>query len=189
MKINQYLIDEAKTAIMIILVGEVIGFIGGLLTRVLYPFHYYPKISWLGLIIVVTVPICQIIFVTLGFELVGLSIVTFVTINFLNIIYLVYLTKLIKKEEIRYTKFYFLKNLNHLKNSFYLMIGNFAKMFKSEGVRLILSPMIGTVQMISYVTMKTASNFMKQFFFSFINSLQIEFIDYINEKNKDKFLY
>ena len=42
--------------------------------------------------------------------------------------------------------------------------------------------------MISYVTMKTASNFMRQIFSSFTNSLLIEFIDYINEKNKDKFL-
>ena len=188
-KINQSLIDEASIAIIILFSAEIFSHIVSLFMRALYPFHYYSKISWIGLIIVLTVPICQIFFVTRGFELVGLSIATFFIINFVTIIFFIYLQKLIKKEKITYIKFYFLKNLNHLKNSFYLMIGYWTNILRNEGVRLILAPLLGTIQMISYVAMKTASNFMRQIFTSFTNSLLIEFIDYINEKNKDKFLY
>jgi O-antigen/teichoic acid export membrane protein len=36
--------------------------------------------------------------------------------------------------------------------------------------------------------MRTASNFMKQIFSAFTNSIKIEFIDYINEKNEKYFL-
>jgi len=97
--------------------------------------------------------------------------------------------KLIKKEKITYIKLNFLNNLNHLKNSFYLIIGKLANIFKEQGVRLILAPLLGTIQMIGYVAMKTASNLMQQIFSSFTNSLVIEFIGYINEKNKDNFLY
>ena len=188
-KINQSFIHTSKIAIIILFSSEIISFIVGVFTRALYPFHYYPKINWVGMIIAVTVPVCQIFFVTLGFELVGVSIVTFFTINFLNIIFLIYLLKLIKKEKITYIQFYFLNNLNHLKNSFYIMIGGLADILKNEGVRLVLTPFLGTIQMVSYVAMKTASNFMKMIFFSFTNSLIIEFADYINQKNEDKFLH
>jgi len=188
-KINQSLIDEASIAMIIIYLSYIIGFICGLFTRALYPFYYYAKLNWIGLIIQIVLPVCQIFFVTLGFELVELSIVTFFTLNFLQIIYFIYILKLIKKEKLTYIKFYFLNNLNHLKNSIYLIIGSLAKIFKNEGVRLILAPFLGTTQMISYVTMNTANNFMRQIFSSFTNSLLIEFIDYINNNNKDKFLY
>ena len=41
--------------------------------------------------------------------------------------------------------------------------------------------------MVNYSIMKTASNLMRSFFNSILNSLIIEFIDYINQKNKIKF--
>jgi len=188
-KISNSFIHASEIALIILFASQIISFIAGLFVRALNPFGYYPKTQWIGLADVILVPIFQIIFVMLDFKLVGLSMVTFFIINFLNIIYLFYFLKLIKKEKITYIKFYFLKNLNHLKNSFYLMIGNFSEIFKNQGVRLILAPFLGTIQMISYVAMKTVSNFMKQIFSSFTNSLLVEFIGYINEKNKDKFLH
>ena len=188
-KIDKSVVNEAKKVIIILLFADLLGVINGLYTRVLYPFHYYPKLNWIGLIIVVTIPVCQIFSVTLGFGILGLSIVTLFTENFLNIIYFIYLKKMIIKEKISFIKFNFIKNLNHFKNSFYLVIGKLTRVFRETGVRLILAPLLGTIQMISYVAIKTASNFMAQIFSSFTSSLLIEFVGYINEKDKDKFLH
>ena len=49
-------------------------------------------------------------------------------------------------------------------------------------------PFVGAIQLVAYVTMKTANNILKQLFNSFTNSLLIEFSAYINEKNKKKFI-
>ena len=187
-KINESLIYEARKVILIIFFTDIFGMIVGLFIRALYPFHYYPKISWIGLIVVVTIPIVQIFAVIWGFELVEVSIVTFFIVSFINIIYFIYIFKLINKEKINYIKFDFLNNLNHLKNSLYLIIGKLAAMFRNNGVRLILTPLLGSIAMVGYVAMKTASNFMLQIFSTFTNSLLVEFIDYINEKDEDKFI-
>jgi len=188
-KIDSSLINIAKLAIIIIFTLELSNSVVSLLSRALYPFKYYPIISWLGLFGVIIIPLGQIFGVILGYKLIGLSIITFSIVNLINFFYIIYFGKCLKKEKILFIKYDFLKNLNHLKNSFYLVIGKLSVLFKEQGVRLVLAPMLGNIQMVGYVAMRTASNFMKQIFSTFSNSLRIEFIDYINEKNKKNFLY
>ena len=187
--IDEALINDVRNALILLFILEILGFVVSLFNHALYPFHYYPKINWISLIITIVVPISQILTVVLGFGLIELSIITFLIVVSLNILFFIYILTLIKIEKINYIKFYFLKNLNHLKKSSFLMLGHFIIIFKNQGVRLILVPFLGSVQMITYVAMKTASNIMSQLFSSFANSFLVEFIDYINEKNDRAYIY
>ena len=187
-KIDPSLINNVKLAIIFYSLTELSNSVVSLLSRALYPFKYYPIISWMGLVGVIIIPLGQILGVILGYELVGLSFISFSIVNLINFFYIIYFQKCLKKEKILFIKYDFLKNLNHLKNSFYLVMGKLSVLFKEQGVRLILAPMLGNIQMVGYVAMRTASNFMKQIFSTFTNSIKIEFIDYINEKNEKHFL-
>ena len=188
LKIDSSQINNVKLAIFFYFLAELSNSFVALLSRALYPFKYYPIISWLGLVGVIIIPLSQILGVMLGYELVGLSIIIFSVVSLINFIYIIYFQKCLKKEKLLFIKYDFLKNLNHLKNSFYLVVGKLSVLFKEQGVRLILAPMLGNIQMVGYVAMRTASNFMKQIFSAFTNSIKIEFIDYINEKNEKYFL-
>ena len=47
------------------------------------------------------------------------------------------------------------------------MIGDIFEKIKKEGVRIVLLPFLGTLQMITYMTIKTANGLINQFFQSF----------------------
>ena len=186
--INQKYFDILKISIFFLIASDIIACVVGVLHRALYPFNYYPKIQWIGLIIVLLIPTVQIIGLFYGFEIIELSIATFVIGNLLNFFYLIYTITLVKEIKIKYKGFYFNKNLKHFFNSFYLLLGNVAHLLKNEGSRIVILPFVGTVQLVTYVTIRTANNFMKQLFSSFSNSFLMEYADNINKKNKKKFI-
>lgn len=188
LNVDQKYFKVIKISIFFLLSSEIIAYIVGILSRALYPFNYYPKIHWLGLLIVIVVPILQLISLFYGFKLIEVSILTFISTNFLNFIFLIYLFNLIKKENIKYKGLFISKNINHFQKSFYLLFGNFVTLIKNEGSRLIMVPFVGAIQLAAYATMKTANNMIKQLFNSFLNSLLIEFSGYINKKNKESFI-
>jgi O-antigen/teichoic acid export membrane protein len=68
------------------------------------------------------------------------------------------------------------------------MIGDIFEKIKGEGVRILLLPFLGTLQMITYMTIKTANGLINQFFQAFSNAFFIEYADYLNKKDKKKFL-
>ena len=184
---NNFIIEEIKLAILIYFGCEIFSVVNGVIIRALYPFYYYPKLNFLGLIISIIIPLIQILSLTLGFKIIGLCITSFIIINLINIILFIYLFKLLLKEKIRFFEYNLINNFNHLKKSTFLILGKTAELFKNEGIRIILVPFLGNVLMVNYTVIRTASNLMRSFFNSILNSLLIEFIDYINQKNKIKF--
>ena len=188
LNIDEKYFNVIQISIFLILSSEIIGYITGIYSRALYPFNYYPKIHWIGLLIVIFIPAFQLISLNYGFKIIELSILTFVSTNLINFIFLFYLAKIFKKENIKYKGLFIKHNFNHFINSFYLLFGNLITLLKNEGSRLVMVPFVGAIQLVAYVTMKTANNILKQLFNSFTNSLLIEFSAYINEKNKKKFI-
>ena len=81
LNINELSIANVKLSIIILLFSELIAGFGLISMRALYVFKYYPPLSWIGLIFAIGVPFLQIIFVTKGFELIELSILTLVNNN------------------------------------------------------------------------------------------------------------
>lgn len=188
LNIDQKYFSIIQISIFFILGSEVIAYIVGVYTRALYPFNYYPKIHWIGSVIIITIPVFQIISLYYGFKLIDLSILTFVSTNLINFIFLIYLAKMLKKENIKYKGLFIKHNINHFINSFHLLFGNLITLLKNEGSRLIMVPFVGAIQLAAFVAMKTANNILKQLFNSFTNSLLIEFSEYINKKDKKKFI-
>lgn len=188
LNINELSIANVKLSIIILLFSELIAGFGLISMRALYVFKYYPPLSWIGLIFAIGVPFLQIIFVTKGFELIELSILTLVITTLYYIFFNIYCLKLIKKEKINFIKIFFSLNCKHLINSSYIMIGDIFEKIKKEGVRIVLLPFLGTLQMITYMTIKTANGLINQFFQAFSNAFFIEYADYLNKKDKKKFL-
>jgi len=188
LNIDEKYFNVIQISTFLILSSEIIGYIVGIYSRALYPFNYYPKIHWIGLLIVIFIPAFQLISLNYGFKIIELSILTFLLTNLINFIFLFYLAKIFKKENIKYKGLFIKHNINHFINSFYLLFGNLITLLKNEGSRLVMVPFVGAIQLAAYVTMKTANNILKQLFNSFANSLLIEFSAYINKKNKKKFI-
>lgn len=184
---NIYL-NDFKIAILFLISAEIIGCSVNLLSKALYPFNYYPKIHWIGTIAATIIPLAQIISLFYGFQLVELSIITFLILNTVSFLFFIYFIKIIKKEKIQYKKLYFKENLKHFINSLYLLIGSLFVLLKNQGSRLILVPFTGTIQLVAYIAMRTASNIIIQFYSSFSNSLLIEYSKYLNNKDKKKFI-
>jgi len=61
-------------------------------------------------------------------------------------------------------------------------------LLKNQGSRIILVPFVGTIQLVAYVAMRTASNIITQFYSSLSNSLLIEYSKYLINKDKKKFI-
>ena len=188
LNINELSIADVKLSIIILLFSELIAGFGLISMRALYVFKYYPPLSWIGLIFAIGVPFLQIIFVTKGFELIELSILTLVITTLYYIFFNIYCLKLIKKEKINFIKIFFSLNCKHLINSSYIMIGDIFEKIKKEGVRIVLLPFLGTLQMITYMTIKTANGLINQFFQAFSSAFFIEYAGYLSKKDKKKFL-
>ena len=186
-KIKESFIDSVKTGIIILFTAEIVGFLQSLFLRALYPFGYYPKVSWVGLIHAVLVPLSQIIPVILGFKLIGVCIATFLVLQIYWIVCFFIFFKIYKKEKILFKKFEFKKNLNHLKKSTFLLFSNSFHFIREEGVRLILAPVVGTIEMVAFAIMRAGSNFIQRFLSAGTGSILVEFIGYINANEKEKF--
>ena len=189
LSINPILIQDFKISILMLFLAETFGLVGGLLTRALFPFHYYSKLNFIGIIFTLGIPITQIIFLGLGYDITGLAIVTFLTKNLFDAIYIIYLIKWIKKEKIKFYKLDISKNFVHLKKSLFIILSNVSNLLKNEGTRIIIAPFFGTIQMAGFVVIRTASNLLKSFFNAITGSLLIEFTDFINNKDKKRFYY
>ena len=188
LNINELSIADVKLSIIILLFSELIAGFGLIVMRALYVFKYYPPLSWIGIIFAIGVPFLQIIFVTKGFELIELSILTLTITTLYYFFFNIHCLKLIRKKKINFINIFFFLNCKHLINSSYVMIGDVFEKIKGEGVRIILLPFLGTLQMITYMTIKTANGLINQFFQAFSNAFFIEYADYLNKKDKKKFL-
>ena len=173
LNVDKKYFNVIQISVFLLLSSEIIAYIVGIYSRALYPFNYYPKINWIGLLIIICIPVFQLISLFYDFKIIELSILTFISTNIINFIFLIYLAKVFKKENIKYKGLFIKQNINHFINSFYLLFGNFITLLKNEGSRIILLPFLGTIQLVAYVTMKTANNILKQFFNAFTNSLLI----------------
>ena len=187
LNIDQKYFNIIKISILLVTASDIITYVLSVFNRALYPFNYYPKTQWIGLAIIIIIPASQIFSLFYGFKIIELSIVTFAVSSVANFFYLIFVIRFIKNEKIKYNGLYLKKNLKHLFNSLYLFLGSLVNVLKNEGSRLILLPFVGTVQLVTYVAIRTANNLIRKFFYTFSNSFLIEFSGYINKKDKKKF--
>lgn len=162
----------------------IVGCCGGIAGRVLIPFGYYPRMAWWGVfasIVTSTVPAVAVVF---GADLLVAGIVLGLTTLFYNIPLFADILRIMKRELLIPVSPDWMTGLDNFTKSILLTGKTFLEMARQQGVRLILSPIVGAADMAAFATMRTGANVALQSLGTVTNPLMPELMRFLNQKDQ-----
>ena len=186
---NIQLINEWKSALYFQAVTWLVtGSIGGLIVRGLTPFGYNPQFAWWGVLISVstaTIPAAVVFFwhaSILGatIALCAVNLVCYIIFFIWSVRILLY-ENLWPKERLDFIS----GGLRGL-NSTWLAAKNFIEIMRQQGSRIILAPLVGTVEMAAFTTMRTGANFALQGLNTIANPVMPELMRFLSIRDQQK---
>ena len=160
---NADLINQCRTALIYLAITWLFtGFQIGLINRWIIPLGYNANVTWLAALSGGITAISPAIAVFYGANLLNAAIALCLS-NFLfslaNYIYMWRISRILKLRLVK-------PNLNYgIKRgllSLWLALKSFMEMFRQQGIRLLLAPLVGTNEMVGFSTMRTCANFALQ---------------------------
>ncbi|MBS1608190.1 MAG: hypothetical protein JSS98_03250 [Bacteroidetes bacterium] len=158
----------------------------GLFFRALAVYGYYPRMGWWNVLIGLITSLTPVIAVVLGGNLLVAGFVSTVSLLLITIPQYMDIIRLLKKEGI-FDRSYSLKlGLKNYKTSLLLSANFFLDNFRQQGVRLILSPLVGVINLTIFSTIRTAANVVQQGLLTITQPVLPELMRFIKEKNQQK---
>lgn len=159
----------------------------GLFFRALTVYGHYSRMAWWDTSIALLTSLLSIIVVTLGAGLLTTSIVSSLFLFLITVPRLVDIKKLMLQEQIpSRSKISLKKGIIDYQVSISLSIRYFLENFRQQGVRLILTPLVGLTNLAAFTTMRTGANVIQQGLLTITNPLLPELMRFLKEKNQQK---
>ncbi len=162
------------------------GSIGGVLVRGLYPFGYLPRMSWWGVWASIITALAPVIAVINGANLLITGIVFAAATVFYNIPLYADIFKLLKREEIWFSKPNFKIGLKNFLTSLALSGKGLLENVRQQGVRIVLAPLSGASGLVAFTTMRTGANIALQGLGTITSPMMPELMRFLNEKDQEK---
>lgn len=162
----------------------ILGCCGGIAGRVLMPFGYYPRMAWWGVvasIVTSTVPAVAVVF---GANLLMTGIVLGIGTFFYCIPMYADMWRIMKSELLIPVSPDWMTGFRNFARSILLTTKTFLEMARQQGVRLILSPIVGVADMAAFTTMRTGANVALQSVGTVTNPLMPELMRFLNQKDQ-----
>ncbi|MBU3611172.1 hypothetical protein ICN32_11470 [Polynucleobacter wuianus] len=160
---------------------------GGILSRWITPFGHYHQLAWwntFNILLITTLPVLAVFY---GANLMGATIAWCLGSLFAHIVLLIFLRSVIRaKPYLRLHKPNIKKGLDRLLLSLVFSVKYYSDIFRQQGVRIFLAPIVGLVQMTSFSTMRTAANVSMQGLSTIINPIMPELMNYIIKKDQNR---
>lgn len=153
--------------------------------RVLLPFGYYPRIAWWQVLQAFAIAIFLGVTVTLG----GGILEAMIAYNFAYLLVgvpaIVDLSRLVWKSGIKPEMPNIGLGLNNLIKSIAISLKTLMEMIRQQHIRVILAPLIGTVELVVFVTTRTGANILLQGLGTITNPLLPELMRFLKEKEQE----
>ena len=136
----------------------VFGSVWGILLRAVYPFGYFPRMSWWGVAIVSVTAFAPAIAAALGATLLQAGLTLAIATAVMNLVSMLDIWRLMRREGLRMYPPSLKLGARNFLGACALMVRSVLEILRNQGVRLILSPMVGVAQMATFATIRTGAN-------------------------------
>lgn len=184
---DKEMLDAAGIVLVFQLVAYLIVIsVSGLMTRVLSPFGYFPRIAWwavAGAIITTAAPLIPLIsgagLLTTGIVAAGASVTYSIPLYF-------DLFSLLSKEKIPFTRPSLKLGYKNFRQSLALSGKSLFDNIRQQGARLVLAPLSGTVGLAAFSTMRTGANVALQGLNTITNPLMPDLIRFLHHRDQNR---
>ena len=167
-----------------ILVWAFTGSILGIASQALFPFGYYPRFAWWGVVMSLFTNICPIFAVLHGSSLLTTGMLWAGSILLINIPFGIDIWRLLVKEGLHPVKPNLKLGIENFWNSQLLTLKSFLEMIRQQGYRLLLLPISGLTSMVAFVTMRTGASVALQGLSTITNPLMPELMRFLNQRDQ-----
>ena len=158
----------------------------GLISRVLAPFGYAPRMSWWAVLNAIFTAITPVIAVCFGAGLVMASWVYTLTAMVVSFFQYREMFRLMKNTAIPYCKPDFRLGFRNFTKSTFLSLRELLESVRRQGVRLLLAPVLGPVGVIAFTTMRTGANIAFQGLNTVTSPLMPELMRFVNSRDQER---
>lgn len=184
---HRNLLHEAGIALIIqTAVWLILGSSSGIAVRALIPFGHYTRMTWWGISSSIITFLSPAIAVTFGSGLLLATIVQGLATGLFCIPMFAELWRIMKSERIQSVPIDWTTGFRNLAKSLLVTAKLFLDMTRSQGVRLMLSPIVGVADMAAFATMRTGANVALQGLGTIVNPLMPELMRFLRLKDQDR---
>ncbi|MET0637342.1 MAG: lipopolysaccharide biosynthesis protein [Chitinophagaceae bacterium] len=158
----------------------------GLIARSLSPFGYYSRMGWWQVWAGLVQTFVPVIAVTLGAGLLTTGMILALATVIGSIPQLIDISRLLKRIGINYSKPSFPRAFKNFTRSIVLSARSLLENFRQQGVRIVLSPLVGAAALVGFSTTRTAANIALQGLNTITNPLMPELMRFLNNRDQDK---
>jgi O-antigen/teichoic acid export membrane protein len=181
------LIDSAGIALVLQgIVWLIVMTFGGLMSRVLSPFGYYPRMAWWTFLYAILTALAPLAAVVMGADLLVTSIVLTLAALAYCIPFYSDIFKLFKKERIKFLKPSLSLGYSNFRKSVPLLGKALLENVRQQGVRLVLAPLVGPVGLAAFSTMRTGANVALQGLNTIINPLIPDLMRFLHDRDQPR---
>ena len=158
--------------------------ISGLMTRVLAPFGYFPRVNWWGFAGAIITSVAPLVAVVLGADLLITGIVAACSSVAYSIPLYFDLFGLLRKEKIMYSRPSWKIGYTNFLHSLALSGKSLFENIRQQGTRLVLAPLSGAAGLAAFATMRTGANVALQGLNTITNPLMPDLIRFLHERDQ-----
>lgn len=158
--------------------------VSGLITRVLAPFGYYPRVAWWGFLYAIINALAPLIAVVLGADLLVTGIVASCAVVGYGIPMYIDFFGLMRKEQIRFSRPSWKVGYNNFLHSLVLSGKSLFENIRQQGTRLVLAPLSGAAGLAAFATMRTGANVALQGLNTIVNPLMPDLMRFLHQRDQ-----
>ncbi len=184
---NPDIYDQAAALLLLnAIIWLIIGNWSTIAGRALAPFGYFPRIAWWQVLGAAITSISTAISVSMGGSLLIVGFAYQSAYILYAIPVLLDILRLLKKEKILPVFPNYKLGAINLQKSLAISFKAVLDMLRQQHVRLIVAPLAGTVQMVTFVTIRTGANIMLQGIGTITNPLMPELMRFLRDKDEER---
>jgi O-antigen/teichoic acid export membrane protein len=162
------------------------GSVGGLLGRVLVTFGQYARVTAWGGIATLVTSLSPALAVASGANLFQAGLASAISVLAINVVLLGDFVRILIKVDLRPVRPKLDIGFNNLLRSLALAARQLVEMFRQQGIRLLIAPLAGSVQLAEFVTNRTVGNVLLQGYASISGPLVPELIRFMSRRDKER---
>ena len=184
---NSDLIKQCELALLAQSITWILtGSQGGLLVRWLITFGYNAQLSWWGVLSALISSLVPAVVVVYGGNLLQAELALCCSMLLFHSIIFISIANIIRREKLRLVIPNIWIGLTSWRRSLWLIAKGLTEMSRQQGIRIILSPLVGTAEMATFATMRTGANFALQGLNTVASPVLPELMRYINDQDQHK---
>ena len=182
---NHHVLYEAGIVLLLQgLAWLICGSIGGLLTRALSAFGYYPRMAWWGVFASLLMNLTPAIAVMNGAGLLYTGIILAVVRVLSDVPVYVDMIRLLRKEGVQVVYPSIKLGWQIFIRSSVISVTNLLENFRQQGARLFLTPFVGATGLAAFATMRTGANVAMQGLHTITNPLMPDLMRFLHQRDQ-----